>query len=221
MKILQFSCKESDKIDLRQADAVLKHRPDAIIFEAPPINGDMESEFNKFTPEKKPLKKKKQYQKMLLKISKKYKWVKSDVYVVDNIMQLWKSGHDVKIYNVDAPKELLKITIGQKWNLMDKPRRRGSLFSWWVYIYIREVIMAENISKIFKKSPKDSVVLVFLQKFHWLNVKFQLEHKNKKDIFSYYFGKFENVSLSNIDQKVKELGIPELYRFWSKYSRLN
>jgi len=33
MKSYQFDCKEGKKIDQRQANAVLRHRPDVVIFE--------------------------------------------------------------------------------------------------------------------------------------------------------------------------------------------
>jgi hypothetical protein len=219
MKIFQYSCRESNKIDNRQSEAVLRNKPDVIFFEAPFDNKDVEF-FNKFSVNKKPFRKVKEYQKMLLKVSKKYKWVKSDILVFDNIVKLWKSGHDVKLYNVDGPSDLLEITINNGWNKLDKPRRRGIHFSWWVYIYLRERIMSDNISKIIKKFPDDAVVLVFLQKFHWMNVKYQLQHKNKKDIFKYYFGKFKGVSIFNINKKVQESCPKDLIKFWDKYSKL-
>jgi len=219
MKIFQYSCKESNKIDTRQAEAVLRKKPDVIFFEAPFDNKDVEL-FNKFPINKKPFGKVKQYQKMLLKVSKKYRWVKSDILVFDNIVKLWKSGHDVKLYNVDGPSGLLKITIDNGWNRLDLPKRRGVHFGWWVYIYLREKVMSDNISKIIKKLPVDTVVLVFLQKFHWLNVKYQLQNKNKKDIFKYYFGKFKGVSISNINKTVDERCPKKLIKFWNKYSKL-
>ena len=217
MKIFQYSCKESNKVDLRQANAVLRKTPDVIIFEAPSEEKTPSSKFNKFTPDKKPLKDVKEYQKMLLHVSKRYKWVKSDISVYNNIVKLWESGHDIKLYNVDAKHELLKLSAEYGWCKTEKPYRKGTYFSWWVFIYLRERVMVKHISKIFDGLPQDAIVLMFMQKFHWLNVQFQLNNNNK-DIFNYYFGKFDKVSLSNINRKVEDIGILALSKFWKKYS---
>ena len=55
MKILQYSCRESGEIDMRQAKAVLRHKPDVIIFEAPSNTRTASSIFNKFKPNAKPM----------------------------------------------------------------------------------------------------------------------------------------------------------------------
>ena len=216
-KFIQISCVEGNKIDLRQANAILKHKPDIIIQEAPCNFGKPDSIFNKYSPENKPLKKLEEICKSLRKTAKKYPWHMSDVYVYENIQKLWQSGHDVKNYNVDAPSELLKQTLIHKWNQIDGPHRRGTHLIWWVYIYLREVIMTKYVLEILKKNEnnKKITVLVLMQKFHWKNVQFQLSHTSKDDIWKYYFGKFKNLKPKDIEELIKKEN-SVLYKYWNK-----
>lgn len=215
MTIHQIPCREQNNIDLRQANAVIKHKPNIIIFEAPANTGSP-----LFLDSNQPILEQKELLKgkisNLKKVAKTYRWVESDIKVFENAFDLIKSGHELKIYNVDGPSELLQEALINKWNLIDKPRRRGVHLLWWVYIFLRERIMTENIRSILKEN-KDKSILVFLQKFHWLNVQFQLSNPSKDKLWNYYFGKFENMNrkdMVNILKKENEV----LYKYWVRYS---
>ncbi len=216
MKIYQFSCLEAGEVDMRQANAVLRYRPDVILFEAPNNNRTPALIYNKYKPNKKPLKEVEKYKAMLRKVAKKAPWVLSDVYLYDNIIKLWKEGHDIKLYNVDAPSELLKVSLsfGENWD--PKPEHRGTHFSWWVRIYLREKIMTKNIQLILKQNKNsDLVVLDFLQKFHSKNVKFLMTNPAKKEVYKYYFGRFKDMSIKTIGGRVK-VENKVLYRYWRR-----
>jgi hypothetical protein len=215
MKILQFNCREENGIDLRQANAVLRHKPDTIIYEAP---SDKSKAYLFFDPKesiKKQENRLKELNVSLRKISKKYPWVMSDIKTLENVIELSKTGHKTKIYYVDSPRELLRETIINKWNLIDKPRHRGVHLLWWVYIYLREKIMSQNIEPLLKN--KNQSVLMFIQKFHWLNVKFLLSKPTKNEIWKYYFGRFKNVNKKNISETIK-LKNKVLYKYWNEIS---
>jgi hypothetical protein len=154
---------------------------------------------------------------MLRKVSKTYPWVASDIVVYDNIVRLWREGHDVKLYNVDGPSDLLHETIHHGWNRTSRPRRRGVHFLWWVYIYLRERPMADNVIQATKEIPHDATVLVFLEKFHWLHVQFLLTKPSKKDIFSYYFEAFGGTT-TTLNKRVYNCGNKTLVKYWRKYS---
>lgn len=218
MKLHQFSCFEGKKVDLRQANAVLHHRPDVIIFEASPVGRTPNSIFNKHKPSSKPLTKITKHKEMLRQLAKKALWVLSDVYVYDNIVKLWKEGHDVKLYNVDASSELLKVNLNIDTHWDPKPCRRGAHFEWWVRIYLREKIMTKNILKIFSQTKvKNSNVLIFLQSFHWRNVQFLIQNPSKREMYKYYFGAFKNMNIKTINERVKK-GNKVLYKYWKKFS---
>lgn len=153
--------------------------------------------------------------KNLRESSKKVPWSISDIQMYENTLEIFRKGHKVKIYNVDAPSELLKETITNKWNLMEKPRRRGSHLLWWVYIYLREKMMSKNIKPLLKEN--DQTILIFLQKFHWLNVKFLLSNPTEDDIWDYYFGKFKKIDKQNISEIIKEKN-KILYKYWLRHS---
>lgn len=215
MKIHQFSCREENGVDHRQADAILRHNPDVIFWEAPSTGRKASLVFD---PKKSPKKHEGQLKKItksLQKVSKKYPWVVSDISVYKNAIELLKNGHRVRIYNVDAPSELLKETIINKWNMMERPRRRGSHLLWWIYIYLRERIMTRNIQPLLKGDRQTA--LMFLQKFHWLNVKFLLSNPTKDDIWRYYFGKFKNINKQNVSEIIKEKN-KVLYKYWLRHS---
>ena len=214
MPIHQIPCREQNNIDLRQANAVIKHKPNIIIFEAPSSISPLFFDSHQTPAKQKEILKTKISN--LKKVSEKYPWFESDIKVFKNAYDLAKSGHELKMYSVDGPSELLQQTIVNKWNLMNKPRVRGSVFLWWVYIYLREKIMTENIRPILKDN-KDKSILIFLQKFHWLNVQFQLSNPSKDKLWNYYFGKFEKIKrkdVANILKKDNDI----LYKYWIKYS---
>ncbi len=76
--------------------------------------------------------------------------------------------------------------------------------------------MTENIRPILKDN-KDKSILIFLQKFHWLNVQFQLSNPNKDKLWEYYFGKFKNVKRNDIVNILKREN-EVLYKYWVRYS---
>ncbi len=217
MKILQFNCFEGDKIDLRQANAVLRYKPTCIFFESP---GPAKSIFNKYKPKEKPVQEFNTLIRELKKTGKEYPWVNSEVYTFTNIKKLWDEGHDIKIYPIDGPSELLRVDL-KKFSKAYNPRpeRRGTQFAWWVRIYLREKIMTQAVKKILggAEGKREGVILAFVQKFHWKNVQFQLSNPTQEEMYTYYFGAFKEMNPQNIGIKVKETN-PILYKYWKKYS---
>lgn len=218
MKILQFDCVESDTIDLRQANAVLRHRPAYIFFESPDSGMGI---FNKYKPREKPAKEFNELIHALKKIGKEYPWVNSDVHTFNNIKKLWNEGHDVKLYPIDGPAELLRVGLEKFSKADDKPHpeRRGTHFAWWVRIYLREKIMTKLVKDVLGSEYRKygGVGLAFVQKFHWNNIKFQLSGPTKEEMYKYYFGAFKDMNSQNIGSKVKRTN-PILYKYWKKYS---
>jgi len=219
MKIYQFSCVEGKSVDMRQANAVLRHKPDIIFFEAPNNGRTSSSKYNKFIPSEKPLNELKKQKQELLQVAKKFPWVESDIYVYDNIATLWKEGHDVKLYNVDGPPELLRIKFGEDNDWNPKPYRRGTNLYWWVRIYLRDTIMTKNIQQVLSqyKNKKDLTILIFLQSFHWRNVKFQLSKPTTRQMWDYYFSGFSSLNEKNIKLQIKKEN-KVLYKYWNKMS---
>lgn len=215
MKIHQFSCREKRGADPRQADAVLRYKPDMIFCEVPSAEGKASLVFDPRKSIKDTEDKLKEIIKKLRKFSKKVPWAISDIEMHKNVAELLKGGYKVRMYNVDAPVELTKEAILNKWHLMDKPRRRGSHLLWWVYIYLRERIMSKNMKPLLKMG--DQTILIFLQKFHWLNVRFLLSNPSKDDIWNYYFGKFKKFNKQNISKILKEEN-KILYKYWLRHS---
>ena len=216
MKIYQFNCYEGNDIDLRQADAVLKYKPDIIIREAPSSENRASLAFDPRKSVKKLEDNLKRLAVHLQEVAKKDPWVLSDIKMFENAIEVLKTGHKIRIYDVDAPCELLKESRINKWSLLkNKPERRGVNLIWWVYIYLRERTMSKNIAPLFKN--KDQSVLVFIQKFHWLNIKFLLSNPKEKEIWNYYFGRFKDLTPAKITSILKREN-PILYQYWKKYS---
>lgn len=205
---------------MRQAEAVLRHKPDIIIFEAPNNTKTTSSIFNKFRPHTKPTREFAAIQKRLKTYAENYPWIVSDIHIYDNIKKLWDEGHDVKLFNVDGPSELLRVGL-KKFSSANtaKPERRGTNLMWWVRIYLREKIMARNIKQILERKTlkKDAVVLIFLQSFHWRNVQFLLANPAKQMIWKYYFGTFKKITPKTVGKLVKS-GNRILYQYWKKFS---
>ncbi len=215
MKVLQFGCREGRGVDLRQANAVLKHRPDIILWESPAHLGRPGSRFNRYRPEKKPLKELKNIEKNLRSIAKVTPWVLSDVYTYRNIFSLWKTGHQILLFDVDAPSDLLREGFNPETHKA-RPERRGAHLLWWVRIYIREVVMARSIEAILKKvENKNQTVLVFIEKFHWINVQFLLTHPTQKEIWRYYFGGFRGLTRRSLEEQIKREN-KVFWKYWKK-----
>ena len=140
----------------------------------------------------------------------------ADMALFDNISKLWKTGHEVLLYPVDAPRELTAENYSV-WKNMYPSAMKNWL--WWVRIYLREKIMAENIERALKKyNHKDGPkVLVLLQSFHWRHVKFLMKDPSKKKIWKYYFGSFKEITPRTIGDTIrKENKI--FYKYWKKYA---
>lgn len=212
----QFDCKEENRPDYRQARAVLKYRPDIIIFETPEKNGTPDSPFNKYGPGKKPQKKIEERLNSLEREAKRFGYAKSDIRTLQNINQLWRTGHEVLLFNVDAPLELRGEWF-DAWEGMYPCASKNWL--WWVRIYLRERIMANHLKSILKKYKKGKplTILIFLQVFHWRHVEFLLSDPSKSQIWNYYFGKFQKVERSAIGSRIKKVN-KIFYKYWKKFS---
>ncbi len=213
----QFDCKESNELDLRQANAVIKYKPDIIILEYPNNNKTPDSQFNNYSALKKPKKlvrgRLKEFSKEVLKI---HPWVKADTIMWKNIVNLWEKNHQIFVYTVDAPNELTREWL-EVWSHMYPCAEKNWL--WWVKIYLREKIMAKNIQWILdnyqkKETPK---ILIFLQNFHWDHVKFLLNKPTKKEIWNYYFGNFPEIDKQSIGLRISKLN-KLFYKYWQEIS---
>ena len=216
-KYIQFDCREEDKVDLRQANAVLRYRPDIIILEYPNNSKTPDLPFNQYGALQKPHKmveeRLKRFPRKVLKI---HPWAKSDEMMWRNIVGLWREDHQIMVYAVDGPNELTREWL-DVWKYSYPCIKKNWL--WWVQVYLRERIMANNIRWILHnyKEKESPVVLVFLQSFHWQNVRFLLENPGKKQIWNHYFAGFSEVNRSNIVLKIKDLN-KIFYKYWQKVS---
>jgi len=215
-KFIQVDCKEEDKIDLRQAGSVIKHKPDIILLEYPLEGRTSDTTYNKYGPKNKPWNILEEQIKRLKKHSANTPWIRSDILVWKNIKKLWKSGHEVKVYRIDAPRELVN-EWSEVWKNMYPCAEKNWL--WWVRIYLREKYMAKNVERMLSKYKQkvNPTVLVFLQSFHWRHVRFLLENPSKNEIWKYYFGDFSEVNPPNISEKIKSNN-KVFYKHWKKIS---
>ena len=216
-KFIQVNCIESVKLDLRQAKAVSRHKPDIIILEYPNDRLTPDWPFNKYAALKKPkamVKDRiKEFPPEVLKI---HPWVKADTIMWQNIANLWAADHQVLVYSVDAPRELTREWLDVWHNLYPSVLKN---WVWWVQIYLREKHMAKNIELIFKnyKDKTNPLCLVFLQSFHWEHVQFLLKKPSKQAIWDYYFGKFAEIKKKDIGPRIKKLN-KVFYKYWEKIS---
>ncbi len=212
---IQIGCKELDAIDSRQANAIIKHKPDIVIFEYPSQGKKPETIFNKYLPSKKPIKEINKIINNLKTVGKKYPWVMSDIQVFKNIVNLWQEGRQVYLYNVDGPSDLNKIGLDY-WKSPRPCPKNDKYITWWVKMYLREVIMTQNIRLVLNKNYKETTisVLVFLEIFHYRHVKFLLKKPSSDDIWKYYFGNWSKLSPEDISEILKK-DEPKLYKYWS------
>lgn len=222
IKFIQVNCREEINTkrwtgpDYRQAKAVLKYRPDIIIFESANDNKTPDTVYNKYDCKHKPIKLVRERQLSLKKHIKSFGDAASGIPMWDNIIKLWNEGHNVLLYNTDASVELRREFF-EVWKYMYPCALKNWL--WWVRIYLREKCMAKNIRWILQQNRnKEKVTIaVFLQSFHWQHVKFLLKNPTKKQIWKYYFGKFKEVNSNNIGKKIKEQN-KVFYKYWKKLS---
>lgn len=216
-RYIQFNCKETDELDLRQANAVLEYEPDIIILEYPNNNKTPDLPFNKYDALKKPKDMvERRLQKFPDKVLKIHPWVKADTIMWKNVAGLWAKNHQIFMYAVDAPNELTREWL-DVWRHTYPCVKKNWI--WWVQIYLRERIMANNVQWILSnyKEKENPVTLIFLQSFHWNHVKFLLKDPNKKEIWHYYFGKFSEINRSDIAIKIESLN-KVFYKYWKKFS---
>lgn len=216
-KYIQVDCRETSTLDLRQAKAVLKYKPDIIILEYPNNGQTPDMEFNKYDALKKPKKmvedRLKEFPEAVLKI---HPWARADTVMWENIASLWNSGHQVLVYAVDAPNELTREWL-EVWHHTYPCVKKNWI--WWVQIYLRERKMANNVRWVLDhyQGKRCPTILIFLQSFHWDHVQFLLGNPTKDEIWSYYFGKFPEIDRYNIAKKIKKLN-PVFYKYWKKLS---
>jgi len=217
VRSIQVNCVEGKKADLRQAAAVKKYKPDIIFFEMPSVGGNPSSPFNRYSIKKKPFAEIEKIKKGLRKEAKKTPYALSDVFVWENIESLWRMGHDILLFNIDAPEELRREGMLRRKSI--SLSRAKQTWEFWVYIYVRETIMAHFMERVLKKrfGKKNIVAAVFLQSFHWQHVKFLLTHPSKGKIWRYYFGRFPKLTPATITKELKNR-TPTLFQFWEKYS---
>ena len=202
--------------DYRQTKAVLRYRPDIIIFEKANNNKTSDTIYNKYDCKNKPIKSVRKYQRWLQAKSKEYGDAESESPMWDNIMKLWSEDHNVLLYNADGSDELRREFF-EVWKYMYPCALKNWL--WWVRIYLREKYMAKNIKWILEKNKdkKNLTVAIFLQKFHWEHVQFLLKDPTKKQIWDYYFKNFKGITRSNITEKIKKEN-KVFYKYWEKIS---
>lgn len=221
-KFIQCSCVEGDKIDLRRAKAVLKHKPDIIIFELPQNNRGAGLIFNRYSCSNKPIEEVNKIIKENRIAAKKFPYVASDIAVWKNIEKLWKQGINTQVYNVDSPAKLRK----ESFYLFHKSISNGypavrKDWLFWLCLYLRESCMAKNAKRIldnyhFKKDP---TILIFLESIHWNHVKFLLTNPSKEKIWKYYFGRFKNLKANkNIENQIRARSLT-LNNFWKKIQK--
>ncbi|MDD4409576.1 MAG: hypothetical protein PHW52_02870 [Candidatus Pacebacteria bacterium] len=213
-RFIQRNCIEGNEIDPRQANAILKYKPDIIVFEMPQGKNGPNTIFNIYPCNKKPIEKFNHIIKDLEISAKKYPYAASDILVWRNIKKMWNQGINTQIYNVDAPKAMRSRCFKFK-----KPYpsiRKDWLF--WIYLYSREVVITKNIRALLENYhiKKDPTILIFLQSIHWNNVKFLLANPSKEEIWKHYFGNFKNIKpTKEIENQIKDRN-KILNYYWKK-----
>jgi hypothetical protein len=230
-KYKQVNCNETDKLDLRQARAVLKFKPDMIILEYPNDTSTPGIELNNYSPFEKPKDLIEERLKPLSdQVLNKHPWAQSDLYMWQNIAKLWSEGKQVLVYQIDGPSELTSEWL-EVWAHMYPCSTKN--WVWWVQIYLRERLMANNMQRVLDeyKTKSNPRTLVFVQNeysykgqikgLHWGHVEYLLGKPSKEDIWQYYFGAFsKEVTRNTIAQKIKKLN-PVFYSYWQRYSDFN
>ena len=217
VRFIQANCVEGKRADLRQAAVVKNHKPDIIFFEMPSFGGNPSSPFNRYSVKEKPFAEVEKIKKGLRKEAKKTPYALSDVLVWENIASLWRMGHDVLLFNIDAPRDLRREGLVRRKSMPLSDAKRT--WEFWAYVYVRETMMAHFTEQILEKrfGKKKMVAAVFLQSFHWQHVKFLLRQPSKEKIWRYYFGRFPKLTPATIRKELKGRA-PILSRYWKKYN---
>lgn len=191
-----------EEIVRKQAEEILRIKPDIILFEFPKQKTRSLSDFNQFKPNEKPKQRAEELKQSYKRASEKYPWLKSEYKIIEAIEQLWSEGKQVYLFEIDGPIEL--TCSGE---------RTGGLLNI-VWNYLRERYMAENINKI-RKKVKGKTALILCHNFHWKNIQFLLKNPNKDKIWDYYFTK-NRVTKSPKDVKLElKENAKVLYKYWN------
>ena len=216
----QINCRESrdGSLDLRQAQGIDRYKPDIILLEYPSNEKTPSFELNDYPALKKPEElvraRTKEFPEDILK---KDPWVAADTYMWKEIANLWASGKQVYVYPTDGPSELLS-EWRDVWEHMYPQATKN--WVWWVQIYLRERLMANNIEWVLNKHSdiERPIINVYLQYFHWKHVKFLLDNPSVDEIWDYYFSRFvADIDRNDIDGRIQKLN-PLFYDYWQKYS---
>lgn len=218
-KFKQINCTESrgSGLDLRQAEAILTYRPDIVLLEYPCNSEPPDMPFNAFAPRDKPdAMVHERIKDFPAEVLEKDSWVAADSVMWRNIAQLWSEGHQVLTYPTDGPSELTS-EWREVWDNMYPQATKN--WVWWVQIYLRERLMAHHIRYVLDKHSdmQKPTVMVYLERFHWIHVKFLLSEPSRQDIWDYYFGRFREVDQTSIADRIGALN-PVFYRYWQEYS---
>ena len=101
IKFIQVDCKEEINTknwrspDYRQAEVVLKHKPDIIIFEKANNGKTPNTIYNRYSCKNKPIQLVRKHQKWLKEKSKEYGDAASGISMWDNIIKLWSEDHKI------------------------------------------------------------------------------------------------------------------------------
>lgn len=216
VNFIQVDCYESNSLDFRQAKAILKYKPDIVLFEYPNNTDIFDMSINHYPATSKP----RELIDKLFPIDnqtlKTHPWAQADKKVWSNIEKLWQENHQVLVYRIDAPNELTEEKL-REWR-SQYPKIKNN-WLWWVRIYLREKYMAKYLQEIMAnyKQKQDPTVLVFLQSFHWEHVKFLMENHTPDEIWKYYFSQFSEIDQNSIKEKIKKLN-SVFYKYWLKIS---
>ena len=189
-RFVQENCVEGNKIDPRQARVVSRYQPDIILFEYPAKRGNPSRIFNRYGPTRKPLKEVERIKRGLKLAAREFPYALSDIPIWENILKLWRAGHNVLLFNIDGADELRRDYFKLARGLTYDEQRKNLIF--WVHCYLREIAMANHVRRILRnyKEKSHPIVAVFLQSIHWQHVKFLLKNPSRKKIWNYYFGRF-------------------------------
>jgi hypothetical protein len=214
-RFIQANCIEGKRVDPRQAEVVKKYKPDIIFFEMPAFKNRPASPFNAYGVTKKPFAKVEKIKVGLRREAKRTPYAGSDVLIWDAVELLWRAGHNTLLFNIDAPQRLRHESF-MRYRSVPLARQKRQ-WQFWIYLYIREAIMARHMESILKKysKRKDLTVAVFLQNIHWQHVRFLLEHPSKEKVWNYYFGKFPGLTPATVAKTLTKEN-PALYQYWKK-----
>lgn len=218
-RFIQRSCVEGNKIDLRQADAVLDHKPDIIFFERPQNkNGKPGTVFNHYSCRTKPTKKINEIIKEAKIAAKEFPYAEGDIFIWKNINKLWDEGINTQIYNVDSPQRMR----AEGFYLFNKPISEGypgvrKDWLFWAYLYLRDSYMANNIRSVLKtySLKPDPTICIFIESIHWQHIQFLLENPSKEKIWKYYFSRFPGIKPNTLQRKIRERS-KIIAEYWEK-----